>query len=143
MKRFRPIRNGDYVVGYGRPPAATRFAPGVSGNPKGRPKARKTVGYIINDALQKRVKVEENGRSRTLSAQEVIILNLVNAAARRDLKAIQALFALQSRYAECPDTTLDPAILDPEDEAIIRDYMAGLSPDNTEGSPEPPARTGS
>ena len=28
----------DYDVGYARPPKATQFAPGKSGNPKGRPK---------------------------------------------------------------------------------------------------------
>lgn len=29
---------GNYTVGYGRPPLATRFQPGRSGNPKGRPR---------------------------------------------------------------------------------------------------------
>jgi hypothetical protein len=44
-----------------------------------------------------RVKIEENGRTRTVTAQEVIIRNLVNAAARRDLKAINTLLALRQR----------------------------------------------
>jgi hypothetical protein len=30
----------DYEVGYGKPPSATRFKKGVSGNPKGRPRGR-------------------------------------------------------------------------------------------------------
>lgn len=30
--------HSDYEVGYGRPPVATRFAAGTSGNPRGRPK---------------------------------------------------------------------------------------------------------
>jgi hypothetical protein len=29
-----------YTVGFRRPPAATRFKPGVSGNPTGRPKGK-------------------------------------------------------------------------------------------------------
>jgi len=29
-----------FPVGYGSPPVATRFAPGVSGNPAGRPKGQ-------------------------------------------------------------------------------------------------------
>jgi Family of unknown function (DUF5681) len=29
---------GDYEVGYGKPPARSRFSKGQSGNPKGRPK---------------------------------------------------------------------------------------------------------
>lgn len=30
----------DYEVGFGKPPISRRFAPGVSGNLKGRPKKR-------------------------------------------------------------------------------------------------------
>jgi len=30
----------DYEVGYGKPPKSRRFQPGVSGNPKGRPKRK-------------------------------------------------------------------------------------------------------
>ena len=30
-----------YAVGHGKPPEATRFKPGQSGNPKGRPKGKK------------------------------------------------------------------------------------------------------
>ncbi len=29
---------GDYDIGYGKPPARSRFQQGTSGNPKGRPK---------------------------------------------------------------------------------------------------------
>ena len=28
----------DYEIGYGKPPKQTRFKPGQSGNPRGRPK---------------------------------------------------------------------------------------------------------
>ena len=37
MSRPPKMSAGEYEVGYGRPPVATRFAPGQSGNPKGRP----------------------------------------------------------------------------------------------------------
>jgi hypothetical protein len=30
---------GDYKIGYGKPPEHTRFRPGQSGNPAGRPRA--------------------------------------------------------------------------------------------------------
>nr|WP_306262013.1 DUF5681 domain-containing protein [Pararhizobium sp. IMCC21322] len=30
--------NADYEVGYAKPPQSSRFKPGMSGNPKGRPK---------------------------------------------------------------------------------------------------------
>ena len=33
---------GTYEVGYKKPPKATRFKPGLSGNPKGRPRCAKS-----------------------------------------------------------------------------------------------------
>jgi|SRR5271165_6405460 len=35
---MKPPRSGDCGVGYGRPPAQTRFRKGMSGNPGGRPR---------------------------------------------------------------------------------------------------------
>lgn len=33
-----------YDVGYAKPPVGTRFKPGQSGNPKGRPRGQRTSG---------------------------------------------------------------------------------------------------
>jgi len=82
-----------------------------------------------------RIPVERDGRSRTLTAQEVIIRNLVSAAARGDVRAIHTLFALKERYQDSSDTTLDPAGLQPEDRAIIDGYLATLP---TGSSPQAP-----
>ena len=73
-----------------------------------------------------RIKVAENGQSRTVTAQELIILNLIRAAARGDIKAIHALFSMRDRYQDSKDTTLDPAELDAEDRKIIEEHLAGL-----------------
>ena len=37
-----------YEVGYGRPPSATRFQPGQSGNPKGRPKGTRNASSMAS-----------------------------------------------------------------------------------------------
>ena len=123
----------DYEVGYGRPPIATRFRPGGNGNPNGRPKKKKTVGQRIEEALMTRVTIEENGRSKSMTAEDVIIRNLVHAAARRDLRAIHTLFALRDRYQDSAATTVHPADLATEDRQIIEEYLArlqsGVEPD--------------
>ena len=55
-----------------------------------------------------------------MSAQEVILRNLVNEAARRDLKAIGTLFGLVHRH-ECSDRPiLDPSTLPPDDRDIVQ-----------------------
>ena len=43
MSKEKPPKNHqDYEVGYGKPPKSKRFKPGASGNPKGRPKGKKS-----------------------------------------------------------------------------------------------------
>ena len=42
-------RASDYVVGYRRPPKASQFMAGKSGNPKGRPKGSRPVGAVLQD----------------------------------------------------------------------------------------------
>ena len=71
-----------YDVGYGKPPQHTRFKPGQSGNPKGRPKK---VGASISETFWKEINtmviVTENGKSRKISKLEAM-------AKRHSVKAI-------------------------------------------------------
>ncbi len=62
----------DCDVGYGCPPRSTRFKRGQSGNPRGRPRGRKSASTIIRDVLYRKMTVTENGRRRQLSAIEVL-----------------------------------------------------------------------
>ena len=40
-----------YEVGYGKPPQHSRFKPGQSGNPKGRPKSAKGLNTIVGKLI--------------------------------------------------------------------------------------------
>ena len=42
----------DYEVGYGRPPKASQFKKGKSGNPRGRPKKDPSIADVISQDLQ-------------------------------------------------------------------------------------------
>jgi Family of unknown function (DUF5681) len=52
----------DYAVGYRRPPKASQFMAGKSGNPRGRPKGSRPVGAVLQDIMQQKVAVTENGQ---------------------------------------------------------------------------------
>jgi len=81
--------------GYGKPPPATRFKKGSSGNPRGRPKNRRiTVPY--DAVLGQMVTIREDGRERRVTAAEAFLLQLTqkglagdSAAARDSLEAIE------------------------------------------------------
>jgi hypothetical protein len=118
----------DYAVGYGRPPAATRFKPGRSGNPKGRRKKPDTIADQLRRALATQIWIEENGRRRKISAQELIIRGIVNDAAKRDQKAIRILLALTDRYGKSDTPTIDAGDLTADDRRLIEQYVSSLQP---------------
>src|SRR3984893_16408149 len=95
--------SSDYVVGYRRPPKATQFAAGKSGNPKGRPKGSRSVGAVLKDILQQKIAVTENGKTRRIPALEVMLRRLANDAMRSDPNAIRLLLSLIDRYSDSPD----------------------------------------
>lgn len=89
---------GDYPVGYGRPPVATRFRRGRSGNPNGRPRKPKTIRETSrrrsdNDSSEDRGEWPDSNRDCAGGDRP----QSCHAAARRDLKAINTLLALRQR----------------------------------------------
>jgi uncharacterized protein DUF5681 len=93
--------NGDYKVGYGRPPIEHQFKPGQpSANPSGRPKTPNTIGSMVQRALSRRISVVENGVRKRRRLEEVIFDSLANKAARGDLRAAQLLLQFKARYQD-------------------------------------------
>jgi hypothetical protein len=114
----------DYDVGYGRPPKTAQFAPGKSGNPKGRPKGSRSVGAILQDILRQKIAVTENGKTRRIPTLEVMFRRLVNDAVRRDAAALKLLLPLIDRYAASPETELHLGELLAEDQVILSQYLS-------------------
>lgn len=134
MPDRRNSKSTDYVVGYRRPPKATQFAQGKSGNPKGRPKGSRSVGAVLQDIIQQKVSVTENGKTRRIPALEVIIRRLANDAMRSDPRAIKLLLSLVDRYGESPATKVQLGEMLAEDETILAEYLqdpASFSPDTS------------
>ena len=76
------------------PPVNTRFKPGESGNPRGRPKGRKNLETVIEKELAKRVTVTENGRTRKVTKREVIVQRLVHDSMKGQHKATDLVLRL-------------------------------------------------
>ena len=86
-----------YEVGYGRPPKFTRFKPGTSGNPKGRPRVSKNLAAAFESALSERVPVNDNGRRKKIPMSEAIAKQATRKAAGGDLRALRLVVDLWFR----------------------------------------------
>jgi flagellar hook-basal body complex protein FliE len=126
MPRDR-YEEADYEVGYGKPPIDTRFKPGVSGNPSGRPKGTKNLTTLVHEALNEPVIVAENGRRRKVSKRQAIIKQLINRSAQGDLKAIQMLLDVMQQIERRQEAT-DPTAttFDAGDEKVLEQLIARL-----------------
>lgn len=112
-------------VGPGRPPKQHQFRPGQSGNPRGRPKGSRNFQTLLEERLKARVTVQERGRERRLTVREVIVGQLVNAAAKGSVKHLQMVLALLDEAGQAQ--TLPPdAELPKLNKASLKRIMRSL-----------------
>lgn len=90
-----------YEVGYAKPPANTRFKPGQSGNPRGRPKGSKNkrpglheerLKDIILDEAYRGICVRDGDRNVTMPMAQAIVRSMALNAAKGQQRA-RRLFA--------------------------------------------------
>jgi Family of unknown function (DUF5681) len=106
----------DDRAGYKRPPRATRFKPGQSGNPTGRRNGSRNLLTDVAEILSGQVVICEGGSERTISRQEAVLLSLYNKGVQGDVKAITSLLNMGARLLE----TAEPPAQDELSETDLR-----------------------
>src|SRR3974390_1673189 len=71
------VHMGNYKIGYGKPPKASQFKPGRSGNPEGRRKGSLNLVTDLSAELGEKIPVREAGRPRRVSKQRALIKPLL------------------------------------------------------------------
>src|SRR4030088_1197415 len=112
------------TVGYKRPPSQTRFGPGKSGNPRGRPKRKKLdIGVALNKALNDKIVV--TGLGKNMTGFEAVIQSIVHRVLQGESKAIPELLRLLTKaklFKRVPDPTrLTGVVVAPPDYQRDRD----------------------
>jgi len=101
----------DYELGYKKPPKASQFKKGQSGNRRGRPRGSQHALTTVEQALGTKITVAENGRRRKVSKAARMFEQLATAAAEGDPNATQTVLRLLQEYKEGEPVTPEEAIL--------------------------------
>jgi hypothetical protein len=101
----------DYEVGYGKPPKETRFKPGQSGNPRGRPKGSKNktshipaeneerLKKVILEECYRKIGVRDGDRLVEIPVIQAVVRSLALTAAKGNLRA-QRMLTEQLKWVE-------------------------------------------
>lgn len=125
MSRRKPPPGKRADVGYGRPPREHQFKPGQSGNKGGRRKGSKNEATIINELLNRKIDIRENGRVRKISVLEGILTRFADDALKGKDKSAAFLF---NRKQQLESSSEQPAndVLDMDDRKVLEFYARQL-----------------
>lgn len=111
----------DYEVGYKKPPKEHQFKPGISGNPKGRPKLVQDFKTDFQDELEETITVKEGGNIKTMTKQRALIKRLITNALNGNAASIKLVTSIMSSLPIKPkDIEEDLSV---EDAKILKDYI--------------------
>ena len=111
----------DFHIGYKMPPLHSRFKPGQSGNPRGRPK-KPTVTSELAIELNRKIKVRENGVEQQTTKSAALAKSLVARALGGDMRAIGYLIQLLPAQFQAPAEAVD-ANLSATDAAALERFV--------------------
>ena len=110
------MSDDDEAVGYGNPPKESRFRPGRSGNPNGRPPRPRPEEVDPARVLDEPVRTQSSGSTRYVPAFEHMFRDLANQAMQgRDIGSIQEFLRICKKY-----DILKKAVQPPMQSSVLR-----------------------
>ncbi|MGA8155289.1 MAG: DUF5681 domain-containing protein [Rhodoplanes sp.] len=99
-----------YTIGFGKPPKASQFKPGQSGNPKGRPKGHPTIEQLLLEEAARLVKVRVGDTIIHVPKQQALIRKLFDAGLQGDLHAARLALSWLERAQAAMDQAPPPQL---------------------------------
>jgi hypothetical protein len=100
MSDPEPMNDADYMVGYKRPPLRTRFQPGQSGNPSGRPKGAANLRSLFEKIMKEEISLREGEVTKKITKAEAILRGLIVGAMKGDTRSQMTLFRLAEQVGQ-------------------------------------------
>jgi len=94
-------KSNDYEVGYGKPPVATRFKKGQSGNPDGKRKKiaqQLDPGKSLQSIDNEEINVNIDGRRKRMLKSEIQFRQLFTKAIRGNLTSARLVAKMAGQY---------------------------------------------
>lgn len=129
--------DGDYIVGRGRTPAATKWKPGQSGNPRGRPAKKPPsldIHEIIMELMAKELRVNTATGSETSDHLRVLLRKTYEQAVKGNLGASRMLVGLLSEaHAKQVSQERPDEQLSDDEKNILATMLNAFAPGDIDG----------
>ncbi len=117
-------------IGYGKPPKKHQFKKGTSGNPRGRPKGKKSFAARFQKFLDEKITVNINGRPEKLTKEDAFLKRVINDAIAGKPGATNQLISLKQMVSAMPNTEgMSASERNKLDQALLESFMQLLGPD--------------
>jgi Family of unknown function (DUF5681) len=125
-------------AGYKRPPAYTRFRPGRSGNPSGRPRRKPTFRMALQEELAATMPGKDPQRAG--SKLQALVKTLVDTAIAGDARAQSLLVGALARMGDAEEN--EAASLTADDQEILDAYVGSEIKDGASNTDAPSSPDG-
>ncbi|WP_109354750.1 DUF5681 domain-containing protein [Sphingorhabdus sp. EL138] len=120
-------------AGYGKPPKDRQFAPGNSGNPRGRPKGANNKATILREIADEEHRVTIGGETKQVKTIDLLFMRLRELAMKGDEKALDAYtdwldrFELESQSTWSCGLLLGEGFYGPGDTTLTVEQVDGTT----------------
>ncbi|HEV2080620.1 MAG TPA: DUF5681 domain-containing protein [Allosphingosinicella sp.] len=111
-------------TGYKRPPVASRWKKGQSGNPSGRKRGSLNLRTDLIAELEEVIQINEGGSPRRITKQRALLKSLAARGIQGDARAANLILNLMLRVLDPETAPAGAAEMAAEDKAILDAYLA-------------------
>lgn len=119
-----PADPPQYTVGYRKPPKHTRFRPGQSGNPRGRPRSAKGLNTIVRETMTQKITVRTAAGEKKITRIEAVVQKTVEQAMKGNPRALAELLKLYGNAI--PEERSEAEVLTEREEDLTATDLAIL-----------------